>query len=95
MTKKQKYAFKKLLSVREFRAHLWRIIQACQTFNHGFVPGDPHASSYTEGQRSIGLMILSEVLDADPKAFLQMREEWFEDCREAQKKESAQGGNLI
>jgi len=86
MTKKEKYAFKKLLLDRAFRAYLLRLMNACQTFRHGFIPGDPNATAFTEGQRSIGFMIFNDLMETSPQAFLQMREEYFESLRAEQKK---------
>nr|QGT50645.1 hypothetical protein Elusimicrob1349_1150 [uncultured Elusimicrobia bacterium] len=86
MTKKEKYELKKMLGSREFRAFVFRIINACQTFRHGFIPGDPNAAAFTEGQRSIGLMLFDNLMETDPKAYLQMREEYFERLRAEQQK---------
>ena len=58
------------------RRVLWRILQAAQVRQHGFVPGDELATAFHCGQRSIGLFLLEEIEQANAGAYQQMRSEY-------------------
>ncbi len=58
------------------RRVLWRILQAAQVRQHGFVPGDELATVFHCGQRSIGLFLLEEIEQANATAYQQMRSEY-------------------
>lgn len=58
------------------RRVLWRILQATQVRQHGFVPGDELATVFHCGQRSIGLFLLEEIEQANASAYQQMRSEY-------------------
>ena len=58
------------------RRVLWRILQAAQVRQHGFVPGDSLATAFHCGQRSIGLFLLEEIEQANATAYQQMRSEY-------------------
>ncbi len=58
------------------RRVLWRILQAAQIRQHGFVPGDELATAFHCGQRSIGLFLLEEIEQANTSAYQQMRNEY-------------------
>ena len=58
------------------RRVLWRILQAAQVRQHGFVPGDELATAFHCGQRSIGLFLLEEIEQANATAYQQMRSEY-------------------
>lgn len=58
------------------RRVLWRILQAAQVRQHGFVPGDELATVFHCGQRSIGLFLLEEIEQANAGAYQQMRSEY-------------------
>ena len=58
------------------RRVLWRILQAAQVRQHGFVPGDELATIFHCGQRSIGLFLLVEIEQANATAYQQMRSEY-------------------
>ena len=59
------------------RRLLWRILQAAQVEQHGFVPADAYATAFHCGQKSVGLFLLREILDAAPAAYVQMRGEYL------------------
>lgn len=65
-----------MLKMPQGRRVLWRILQAAQVRQHGFVPGDGLATSFHCGQRSIGLFLLDEIEEAQPGAYQQMRSEY-------------------
>lgn len=58
------------------RRVLWRILQAAQIRQHGFVPGDALATAFHCGQRSIGLFLLEEIEQANAGAYQQLRSEY-------------------
>ena len=66
------------------RRVLWRILQACQVRQHGFVPGDSLSTAFHCGQRSIGLYLLEEIEQAAPGAYQQMRSEYQAEVTAAQ-----------
>lgn len=76
-----KKLMKALLKNRDARIMLYDLMWTSRAFEHGFVPGDPHASSFHEGQRSIGLVIFNLVMQVSPDAFCQMRREWQEEYK--------------
>ncbi|MCI7536569.1 MAG: hypothetical protein SOT02_00535 [Elusimicrobiaceae bacterium] len=81
MNKKLIRRVRDLLKNREMRLFLFDFMQTCQTFSHGFVPNDPHATSFHAGQRSMGLYLFDLIMAASPDAFVQMRREWNEEVK--------------
>lgn len=73
--KEQYAALRKLLATPAGRTWLWRLLEASHIYATSFVQGDAHATSFQEGERNLGLRILSDVLAADPQAFLTMSKE--------------------
>jgi len=53
------------LSTSEGRRCLYQIIEWTHVFHTSVVPGDPYMSHFQDGERAIGLQILS-VLNAEP-----------------------------
>lgn len=78
MNKKYKWLLRQALQVREARIFLYYVMHETHLFEHGFVPGDPHATSFHAGQRSIGCFIYEAVMGIDPKMFAKMRSEYEE-----------------
>jgi len=87
MDKKFKWLLKQALKVREARIFLYYVIISCQTFNHGYVPGEPHATAFHAGQRSIGLMLFDAIIEIDPVLFTKMRAEYYEFITPAKKED--------
>lgn len=58
------------------RRVLWRVLQAAQIDQHGFVPGDSCATAFHCGQKSIGLFLLHELEEVSPGIYAQMRAEY-------------------
>ena len=73
-----------VLKTVQGRRLLWRILQAAQIGQHGFVPGDPYATAFHCGQQSIGLFLLAQITDAAPAAYLQMRGEYLSQVQSEQ-----------
>ena len=63
---------------------LWRILQAAQIESHGFVVGDPHATSFHCGQRSIGLFLLEEIERAMPGSYARIKQDYLAELMQAQ-----------
>lgn len=81
-----------LLKTMSGRRFVWRVINAAQALQHGFVPGDGFATAFHAGQRSIGLMILQDVLEDNPGLYAQMKEEYESAVQARQKEIDAQSG---
>ncbi len=73
-----------VLKTVQGRRLLWRILQAAQIRQHGFVPGDPCATAFHCGQQSIGLFLLAEIEEAVPSAYAQMRGEYLSQVQSEQ-----------
>ena len=73
-----------VLKTPQGRRVLWRILQAAQVRQHGFIPGDALATAFHCGQRSIGLFLLGEVEQAVSGAYQQMRSEYQAEITSAQ-----------
>ncbi|MBR2392728.1 MAG: hypothetical protein IKA93_04075 [Elusimicrobiaceae bacterium] len=56
-----KEALDKVKRTKTGKIVLNKIIEACRVNGHGFVPGDPYATAFNCGQKSIGLWLLSEI----------------------------------
>jgi hypothetical protein len=57
------------------RAVLWRILSRCGVYQDNPFPDSPGSMARHEGKRSIGLWLLQEIENADPRAFGRMRAE--------------------
>ena len=62
------------LGTAEGRRCLYQIFEWAHVFHSSVVPGDPYMTHYQDGERSIGLQILS-VLNAEPAAVPGLRVE--------------------
>ena len=87
MDKKFKWLLKQALKTREVRIFVYYGIDQCKTFSHGFVPGDPQATAFHAGQRSIGLMLFEQIVEADPVLYTKMRAEYYEFITPAKKED--------
>lgn len=63
-----------LLSTREGRRFIWRYLGKCGVFTTSF-HNSGSVTAYNEGGRNIGLMLLADVNDASPDAYLTMMKE--------------------
>lgn len=61
---------KTLMATPGGRAWLWEQLTLSHIFATSFVPGDPMASAFQEGQRNFGLRLLAQVTKAAPDAYL-------------------------
>lgn len=54
-------ALKKVFETDEGKVVFSRVFKATKIFQHGFIPGDPQATAFYCGQRSIGLWLFGEL----------------------------------
>lgn len=73
-----------LLKLPQGRRVLWRILQAAQIEEHGFVPGDACATAFHCGQKSIGLFLAQQIAQISPLLLAQMRSEYFSELTSEQ-----------
>lgn len=66
------------------RRVLYRILQAAQIDQHGFVPGDPSSTAFHCGQKSIGLFLLAALEEASPGICGRLRAEYLAELKEEQ-----------
>lgn len=78
MHKHFKKIVEKNLQTYEGRTLLMEIMMLASTFSHGFVPGDPSATAFHAGQRSIGLNVFEWILTCKPEILGPMQKEWAE-----------------
>lgn len=64
---------KKLLSMPEGRRYIWRLMSNAGVFRTSFTGNS--TTFFNEGKREIGLMVISEVMNASPSSFTQMQNE--------------------
>ena len=76
------------------RRLLWRILQAAQTDQHGFVPADPYATAFHCGQRSIGLFLQEQIAEISPFLPGQMRAEYLSEVKSEQNEINRQSERL-
>lgn len=65
-------AVKAIMSLPQCRKWMYTVLEDCHIFQTSFVQGDPHATSFREGERNAGLRILAEVMAAAPKEYAVM-----------------------
>lgn len=65
-----------LMDIAEGREWVYEKLVECHVYAPTFTPGDPHQTSFFEGERRVGLGILADVMAAAEDKFLLM-------CREA------------
>lgn len=67
-------ALKEILQLKSGRRLIWKYLSYCGVFKTSFHPSGSQVY-FNEGRRDVGLMILGEMTNADPDAFLQMMKE--------------------
>ena len=73
-----------ILKLPQGRRLLWRILQAAQIDEHGFVPGDACATAFHCGQKSIGLFVQQQIAQVSPLLLAQMRAEYLSEVTSEQ-----------
>ena len=78
---------KKLAEMPEFRRFEYRVLSMCGNYQDAYVSGDPHATSYSCGRKSIGLWVMGEFMIAKPELIIQMQREHNSEMRSVQNEE--------
>lgn len=73
-----------VLRTPQGRRLLWRVLQAAQIHEHGFVPGDAYATAFHCGQKSVGLFLFGLINQTSPLAFAQMQGEYQSEVQSEQ-----------
>lgn len=63
-----------ILSTEAGRRFIWKTLERCKVYELSFNHSGA-ITSFNEGMRNIGLIILSDVMGASPEAYLQMMKE--------------------
>ncbi len=64
----------RVLSEKEGRAWLWSLLEFTGPMRSSFA-GDPYQTAFNEGQRNVGLKIMSDIMKAAPEQYAVMAEE--------------------
>lgn len=73
-----------VLKLPQGRRLLWRLLQAAQVDQHGFVPGDPYATAFHCGQKSLGLFLQTQITRISPLLMAQMGAEYLSEITSEQ-----------
>jgi hypothetical protein len=63
--KRERYELRDTMATNEGIRTLWRVLEEAGMHEQSFVPGDPDATAFREGARSIGLWLWDEMQQAD------------------------------
>ena len=63
------------LRSRAGRDFFWRVLERCHVFEVSYVQGSFDATAFREGVRSEGNRMLSDIVRADPAAYILMMQE--------------------
>ena len=73
-----------VLKLPQGRRLLWRLLQAGQLENHGFVPSDPYATAFHCGQKRMALFLQDQILQVSALVLAQMRAEYMSEVNSLQ-----------
>lgn len=73
--KKRLEVIQLLMQHKDGRAWIYEILERCHIYTTSFVQGDPHATSFREGERNVGNQLLIDVLKAATDDYLKMVKE--------------------
>lgn len=59
-----------VLSTPEGRRFYWRIMEKCGLHRSSFGQGSTNTICFNEGERNIGLLLLADLEEADPQAYV-------------------------
>lgn len=82
---------KKVLSIPEGRRFIWEELKRTKVFAPSY-SNNSNQTAFNEGERSIGIAILADVMEARPDAFYQMFTEARSKEQAAKKQEEQDGG---
>jgi len=78
LRKRELSDIRKVISFPEGRRFMWRLWGEAGIYTDSFTGNSQ--TFYNEGRRSLGLMILRDVLEAEPKAFAQIQSEFVSEA---------------
>ena len=64
-------SLKAILATSEGQTVLWKILSDCRLFQSSFTGSSE--TFFLEGKRSVGLMLLADIMRIDPEAFIKMQ----------------------
>lgn len=64
-----------LMQHKDGRRWIYEILERCHIYTTSFVQGDPHATSFREGERNVGNSLLIDILTAAQDEYLLMIKE--------------------
>ena len=64
-----------VLSTPEGLRFVKRYLKRCGVFHQNPAIGEPERTAYVEGERSVGLMILRDIIDTDPSLLSQVADD--------------------
>mgnify|MGYP001609698448 CR=1 FL=1 len=64
-----------LLGTPAGRSWMWSTLSSANVFSQTFVLGDPHATSFNEGRRSMANQILTDIVRHCPDQYMVMQRE--------------------
>ena len=77
---------KAVLQLPQGRRYIWKLWGMTGVFRASYSPKDSNLTSFREGQRDIGLILLQDLNEASPTALGQMRSEYLSELKSEQKK---------
>lgn len=70
-TKQDDFVLKQLLSTPDGRAWTFRLLSEAHIFQPSYT-AEPFSTAFKEGERNVGLKLLSDIIRTCPEAFTQM-----------------------
>ena len=74
-TRASREVLRNVMSSSQGRAWLWDMLSDCNIFGNPFVPGAHDVTDFNLGEQNAGRRLMSQMLLADAKAFVQMQTE--------------------
>lgn len=71
----QKLALRKFLDMPAGRQWIWDLLESCHLYETSFDFQNPHATSFREGERNVGLRVLADIEKHAPQALRLMMNE--------------------
>lgn len=74
-SRQEREVLRQVMSTIQGRAWLWGLLSGCHMFASSYTSERTHDTAFNEGERNVGLKLNSQMLLADPKAYVQMQTE--------------------
>lgn len=82
-----------VLSSVSGRRFIWRLLECGGVFRSSFNAESDSYTAFNEGRRNLGLLVLNDILEADPDAFTLMQRESVEAAVLAEQRRKAEKEN--